>query len=349
MNRQKLLGALKVCRPALASNDLIPVLSHFCFDGGVVFAYNDITCISAELADCDLECAVPGEILYKVLDSFSSKEVTLELGKKELVVRDKGKRSKVTLPFITRHSYLYSGPDDSDIREEYDVNEHFIEPLDYCLGSVPDNPLLPYQMGITLTNTGSMYASDGNTISYGDMPFEISESVLLPTMFCKQLISYFSEGTILGLGKGFALARFENGTEVFTKLPFDAQPERFQRVIEKHIPSGDEIPYVEIPKTLEPCLERCMAILGGDLEKIIQINITEKGFEVYAESRYGTISDSFKARIDEAYEGQYDVEVLRKAIQTSDSIAFLEDIAIVASDEGTGRLIAQKSTTEEDD
>ena len=47
MNRRELLDALTAVRPALAAQNFLPVLSHFCFTGDTVYTFDDIVMMHA--------------------------------------------------------------------------------------------------------------------------------------------------------------------------------------------------------------------------------------------------------------------------------------------------------------
>lgn len=352
MNRNELLTALKLCRPALAGNELIPVLTHYCFDTDRVFAYNDVMAIVVD-ADVGISCALPGDPLYRVVDSFSSDEVHLEELKTAIEIRGKTKKAKVTMPFLTSHSFLYRDPADEEIVEDLDLSEETVEAIQFCLASVPDSPVLPYQMGLTISNAGWIYASDGTTVAYADTDFRPKSPLLLPSAFCKQIVALTSDETdTIALGADFAQAVFHPRMSVFTKLPFDAEVGRFEKVLDEHVPNEAVISKgaFTLPKQLLPCLDRCMAVLSGDLDKTLSVTVDGSGFDVRVESKLGTVDEQFSAKTGIVKEAMYwfDVEVLRKCILNADKMAFLrETIALVT--EGVGvRLLAQKGPRSED-
>jgi hypothetical protein len=349
MNREELVTALKKCRPALASNDLIPVLSHYCFDKDRVFAYNDVMCIAVEVP-VGIRCALPGDPLYRIIESFSSEEVFLEQQKTDVLVRGKTKKSKVVMPFLPPPTYLYRDPLDSNIKQEMDLTEEFVNGLQFCLDSVPDNALLPYQMGVTLAKDGFMYASDGTTVAYAEASMGIERAIILPAAFCKQVVSLFTEedAGVLFLGSDFAIAEFNPGVMVFTKLPFDAEVGRFEKVIDDHIPAGPGARFFDIPKQLAACLDRCLAVLSSDLEKTLWLRIDKEGFAVHVESKLGVVDEVFTLAtgVKKDMEQAYDVEVFRKCVLAADKVAFLSVcIAMISEDAGT-RLIAQRHSGE---
>lgn len=351
MNRNDLLAALKICRPALASNDLIPVLSHYCFDGDRVFAYNDVMCIAVDI-DVGISCALPGDPLYRVIDSFSSDEVYLEAQKTDVLVRGKTKKAKVTMPFLTAHTFLYRDPGDKEATQDMELTEETVNAMQFCLDSVPDNPLLPYQMGITVSKDGWMYASDGTTVAYADTSLKCKKAVLLPAAFCKQVVSLFSveEAGTLCIGEDFAIGEFHPGVMIFTKLPFASEVGKFERVLDEHVPTDANLWYVDVPKQLLSCLDRCLAVLSSDLEKTLEVSIDKDGFDVRVESKLGTVDEQFAVGTGAKKEATYlfDVEILRKCIMSADQIAFLQACAALVTDEVGTRLISQRSAQSED-
>lgn len=344
MNKAKLLEALRLCRPALAANDLIPVLTQYCFDGDRVFAYNDSLCIQVDI-DVGFSGALPGDAVYRIVDSFSSTDIFIEKGKNGVVIKGKSNKAKVELPLGSTKTFLYKDPRDDKIEESFTVSESFIESMVFCLGSVPDQPYMPCMDGVTISSSGDMYASDGGTLAYSYPEFSPGRDLLLPAPFCKQLVTLAAadEDIALSIGDGFATAYFkEKGVTVFTKLSTDAEVGRFSKVVDRHSPSDPE--GFDIPKQLLPCLERCSAVLSGDPIKVVSIGIDRRGFDINADARLGKVREQFDLdtnRKDATF--SMDVELLRKVLESADTMEFLDScLAVVTTGVGV-KLVAQKS------
>ncbi len=350
MNKSELLEALRACRPALAQSDLIPVLTQYCFDGNRVFAYNEVLCIIAYI-DIGFAGALPGDALYRVIDSFSSDDVFMERDDNAVVIKGKSNKSKVELPIASHRSFLYKDPKNADIKETHSISDTFITCLEFCLSSVPDQPYMPCMDGITISRkVGDMYSSDGVTVAYAYPDFSPGRDLLLPAAFCKQMITLGardSGAVVLSVGDGFAMAKFEDrGITVFTKLSTEAEVDRFSRVVDKHSPD-DPIGF-EIPKQLSPCLERCSAVLSGDPIKVVSIGVDKSGFDVNVEAKLGKVHEQFQVDTG-ANEGTFslDVELLRKILESADTMEFLDScLAVVTTGVGI-KLLAQKSAGED--
>lgn len=81
----------------------MPILTHLCFDGNNIFAFNDKTAIIVEY-ETELTCAVPGTVLLSILEGCSD-SATLTQVNNEVVIKDKG--SIIKLPILPESEFLF--------------------------------------------------------------------------------------------------------------------------------------------------------------------------------------------------------------------------------------------------
>lgn len=106
VNREKFLHVLECCAPGVSAREIIQQSSNYVFNEGWVYTFNEevaVTCKSP-LGD-SLTGAVPAEPLRAILQKLGEKEVEVEQGKNELLIKGRGGRrsaivmeSKITLP-----------------------------------------------------------------------------------------------------------------------------------------------------------------------------------------------------------------------------------------------------------
>ena len=111
MNRKLLLDRLGKVKPALATNDLIPALTHLWFSGDEVLAYNDAVGISAP-CDAGFAGMVPGATLLAVLGTSRAKDVEFSPGDGEVLV--KAASAKIKLPLLPVDKPLFEMPEVED-------------------------------------------------------------------------------------------------------------------------------------------------------------------------------------------------------------------------------------------
>ena len=91
---EDLLKALNQVRPALATKELIPEMTHFIFDGETVSTYDDQISISFPF-ESDFEFSVKGNDFYNIISKLDTdKEVTLSLDGETVKVKQGGRSAK---------------------------------------------------------------------------------------------------------------------------------------------------------------------------------------------------------------------------------------------------------------
>ena len=90
-SRESIIDPLQLVKSALGKGDFVPVLSHFCFTEGSVYAYNDEMAIKTE-CPLSIEAAVPGTVLLNLLNSIADEEINVVLDEHTLHIKtDKSK------------------------------------------------------------------------------------------------------------------------------------------------------------------------------------------------------------------------------------------------------------------
>jgi DNA polymerase III sliding clamp (beta) subunit (PCNA family) len=212
------------------------------------------------------------------------------------------------------------------------ITEDLITGIEKCLISVNDNPIVEIPCGVIVKvkeRKMSLYSSNDICISrYGVKEKDLKEdfTTYIPTSFCEQLVKWFKEfeeGEIEGeilFGEDSIKADFEKGY-LYTKLNMEDEIIDFESVI-----SGckeSKLDFIEIPETLDVCLERSLLFTSSELDQFVDISIEEEFMELFTDSTGGKVSDeidlgrdigNFKFRIDPRY--------IRKMLPFINSIGF---------------------------
>ena len=109
LNREGLLQTLNLAKPALASQPFVPILTHFCFDGAWVLAYNDVQAIGVRYS-AGVECSVPGDLLIKLLGTLQASDVQLQ--EESGILHVSAGRSKLKLPTLPIAQFTFDFPTD---------------------------------------------------------------------------------------------------------------------------------------------------------------------------------------------------------------------------------------------
>lgn len=95
VSRKELLTNLTAVQPGLGKNEFVQQSTYFVFTGGFVLTYNDSIRVMTRTCASDIEGAIPGDTLFKLLTKMDEDEVTLEVKDNVLNVTGKGKTSEI--------------------------------------------------------------------------------------------------------------------------------------------------------------------------------------------------------------------------------------------------------------
>lgn len=293
--RGELLGALNLAKVALGKATFVPVLSHFCLTGSAVEAFDDTTAVSVAF-DTSVVCAVPGDLLLRLLTSLSSSTVALEL--KDNALHIAGARSKLKLPALGEEAFVFNHKYGT-LLSECIVNQQVLEGIGKCLVSVGADPTHPAQMGITITggDSATLYSTDNVTMSRFDLGAGVwpeEESVLLPTMFCQQLLglakAFEGEELVIQFYDSCAVCLFGEKAKLYTKLLAIDKPLNFDAVFKSMVPKGGS--YTELPPSWEAAFVRAAA-LADQKAPATHVVVEEGQALLDTTSTSGVASDSF--------------------------------------------------------
>jgi len=302
-----LLSVLKKAKPALSYNDIVPVLSHFCFDRNRVFAYDDISAIEVELDhDSGMECAVPGDALFKVLSSISpDKPVKIVSGSGNIKLSYG--RSKLELFTLPRDSFLYDPMEVTgfDLMGRLDgaAARGFIDVLQSVMFSVGTNAASQFELGVNVRFTKKgpmqMLSTDGVSISrtaFGDpMRPGFEGDILLPAFFCNYLLGGTLDTDSKELSVEFndgSVAALDSSAKVFSRIPFTPDVERINKAIDSHFVGADDLLAVPNREDLSEILNRCIVVSSDDFQNRVTLKFTRTALQVAASGKFGSVSES---------------------------------------------------------
>ena len=194
-NREKFKDMLDVAKIAIDQRDFIPILSHFCFSGSTMTAYNDLLGIRIP-CKTNFVCALQANTLLQLINStqaeiisigFTANTAYLKTGKPR-----KGMRAR--LPYMGEDDFFFKWPNIKRL-EKYKLTElqlkSFINGLQLCLSSVGDQHLT--QMGIVISSLSrDVVLNSTNNKAISRYAFRANmnwfNKDILPESFCKAII-----------------------------------------------------------------------------------------------------------------------------------------------------------------
>lgn len=341
-NREALLKATTMVRPALATRDYIPALMHIRFDGRMATTYNDVAGLGVRCG-LELDCCLPGELFIKALSSFKGESIALAEGKSGAIVVSSG-RSKVTLPTLQKSKFPLEMP--TGKHHELPLDAGLLKGLAAMLPFVGIDPTHPATMGVTVDvdadGCAVLFTTDNYTISrYGtDSKIELpgDAPIILPTFLCEQVLRMASafpdaEGALL-IYSGVIVAEFGNDLAwALQKTLVDLEPLDFPRILKKHC-DLDALRKAaqEIPAGFDDGLERALLVLSQEVDKVTAITWTNGLFRIASSSQFGDSEDRYKWDGADFEPFSVDPALVARGSKVAAKMAFFEKVLVMADD-----------------
>lgn len=305
MIRTELLDKLSLCAPALAKTEFVKVLSHFCFTGSHVYAYNDTIGVLAPLKT-DFKGAVSGEVLMGMLRQSRAVELELNEIDDNLQIKMGLKNpTKVKLGLMSPEEFVWDVPKakpDLVIDISKRVKE-FRECLESVMHSVSGDTTIPDQLGVTFVGESggvALYSTNHHSMSYAHFDLgkgKWPERVILPATFCTllyQISGGRTESFTLEVHRGYVRVMVD-GVMLFSRVIESERPFDFKGEFADTIPKKFDEQAVPIPSKVKLILERACIIADSKQQKNTPTSVTAQAgklhFRCFAEDR-GEVIDS---------------------------------------------------------
>lgn len=315
MKRLDLLNKLECVEPALSTNDLVPVLGHFCFTGDTLFAYNDRIGLSTPLIT-DFQGAVPGKLLLGLLKASKAESLDIEADDKEIALRVPKSKSVYRLAMLPPKSFVFEMP---KLKRNGPCTMDFCEAIKVCLSAVGSDTSVPEHMGVTLIpdKSGcSFYSTDDATMAHVYVKANIADSrVIVPTRWCKQLLDLtkLKDNTVTGMEitTDYALLVTKEAT-LFGRILQSKNPIDFHEHFDQHVTPEADKQLVPMPSKLELILERA-AILASieDVPTKIEVHAGEMSFFTANKRDPGEVYDTMQVKDHPSVSASLDAKLLK--------------------------------------
>lgn len=356
MNRQDLINTLSLANPFLMRQEFIPILTHFCFNTEHVIAYNDVAGIQINF-ESDLHCAIPGELLLKLLRTMSDETVRIKNDNNELLIHS-GK-SKLKLPSLPKESFIFSIPKIENDLTHLSIPISIKQGIKKCLEGVSEDPSHPEHTGIKWVvndNESFIYSTDNKTISsfpcnYSDRKGNVN--AVVPEFFCTELvklIDYFCvEATEFDVyfSDDYIIVKLGDKKEclLFSRLIAQKEKTPFKQIISSLTDGLDLDSMSPPPLDLHPALERSSLLLSSNFSDVVQIELNNKELKMVTESQYGNADDQIE--FDEEFESTSFTtkpQLIQRGLKIAPAIKFTPKLIVLKSDDDFLHLISHSNT-----
>lgn len=271
MIRKDLLRQLALCAPALAKTDFVKIMSHFCFTGSTLYAYNDQIGV---VLPCKTEFkgGVAGEVFLGLLNQSKARELELNEIDGNLQIKA-GATNKMKLGLESPESFVWACPKskpDSVIDIGKKVGE-FLRCIDSVMHSVSGDTTIPDQLGVTFMAQGdgvAMYATDHHSMSFAHFKLKTKwpARVILPSLFCTHLktVCAGADNLTIEVHRDHVLATVMDKAigkiTIFSRVIESERPFDFKAEFEDSYPAKAKSQAVPIPSKMKLILERACII-----------------------------------------------------------------------------------------
>lgn len=319
INRKELLAALEAVRPGIANKEIIEQSTLFVFQGGRVYAYNDMIAIS-HAAPKELKGAVQSIELHKLLARMSDEEIDIETTDKEFLV--KGVRNKagialqadITLPVL----------DVNDKKTWLTLPEGFAAAVKFCLFSASADMTKP---ALTCVHIDGKFVQtcDNFRLTQYELPGKgIKAAILIPASACSELVKY--KPTHYAADENWIHFTNASGTEFSCRTVDEKFPDLTSFVERK---SKYKIQFHEDTATI---LDRAIVFLSDDRGALqyVKVIVDDGRMTIRAEGSAGWFEEKVRVK----YKGET-IEFMINPIFLKDMLGLLRDVSM---DEGKAVL-----------
>jgi hypothetical protein len=294
--RSELLNILKRVSPALGDDKqkLIPVLSHLCFDGESVVAYDNCVALRSPCSLGGFIGALPGGLLLSMLGSHAIDKMSLEPCDGGVML--KIGRMTLRLASLSDSSFLFRRPVlDGAVRIA--VTNELLGMFRLLLRSVSSSKTdSGFMLGVTIdfgVKYMFMYATDSRAVVRCRLPMVVPELLNKPLQLTERFVELLQRlarqgDEMLITSGGDVVVRIADGVELFGRVIQDTKPEQYESVLTAS--KFDTLDRPELPVTLSRCIDRAGLVDADN----IRLTYDSGSLEVYSKGPCGELQDSVK-------------------------------------------------------
>ena len=369
METAALKRLLSFAKPSLGAMDgVLPILSHFCFDDGVVYAYNDILATVVFDDHGISACGLHGGTLLDILDVAGVDNINISGGKDKVCINVGS--GKVDIPSLSSESFVFEMPD-VEFEHEINITADLCKGMELCLGSIAQDSIKEEFNGVTFDiekGEITLYSSNNRTASRYVVDGKVKKlttAFVLPTPAAEQVLrlrQQLPNATIsLGIAASTSVVTFDSGENdpmvvMISKLTEAKAP--FRKIFSAN---ASDVESFDNPPQLSLELKKASVVLGKEVIKDCILEFAKGKIKISAKGQLGQMETSIPCASKTA-SGAANIEpqAIVRALTVSDqmtlgagslvftkgSYTYVVASKQVAQGRATGR---QESSVDEDD
>ena len=316
MNREALLSRCKLLKPLLTQSSSMCKLFELAPNKMSVFNTFQGAVIEYPL---EVEGLIEGNLLVDMLSNYSSEEVFINVKDDKLLIKSGNSMNKLSMDQTTKFNFPIPTENVVGRGEVHVLTDDFLFGLSKVLISVDPNGQLPMHRGVCFSGT-HLFSSDGpQRASFYELKEgeKLDEPVLLPKVFCDQLLAFSKEfgGGDLIVCEGFVVAKYE-GAFLYTSIDSKVKLFSFEESLNMINLDGE---FGNVTTQFSEMLKRHSILLKGTNSNLsISFDDKKKEAEFISKSCRGISNDPLSVHFDEQCKGMdlfIDVNTLLQAIK----------------------------------
>lgn len=351
MKSSQLLSALKIAQPSLGTaEDVLPVLSHFCFMGDALYAYDDTTATIVEL-QTGLSCALHGDTLIGLLEASTSVD-DVQIEQSDAGAKLDVGTGWVKVPMLHEKDFVFALPDDQPIFS-LPFTDDAAKAFEACLLSVGKDALKPEFMGVTVAVVDGVlvfYSSNNASASrYQPEKKTITRTksfaAVIPEEGCSKLLKLRSslgrdESVKVAIGTRGAVGTFAGTPSVtlFTKV-MPAKPELFSGVFTKHVDSAEQF---DMPPGLANEVKKAAILLARESVKELVITFAGAKITLSATGTLGTMRTSLDVQTKLSGAVCVNPDDLLRVLPLADKLAINDEVSLIIVGGGFSHILSSR-------
>jgi DNA polymerase III sliding clamp (beta) subunit (PCNA family) len=325
MNRADLVKTLELVKPALATNNMVPIFQNFIFRESTVSAYDDAIAIVGP-TECEDSFGVHGNTLLGLLSSSKVEEVEFDFKDQEIILQLGKSVSK--LPTTPKEDFIFEEPT-GKWNGKIPFTASLVEALELCLETVSSDATQKALHGITIQDD-TMYSCNGDTLTRVRLKTSIGKKqIFLPTEFCEAVTKLWSEISItvgdLAFNDEWLFANFEDWS-VYGRVLEIAEPIDFEDLIKRTVKS--KVTLQELPEDFSDALSRARVLADAE-SKQTSVTVAKGRLKLLTETPMGEVKEDLSLKGHPDVITKINASHLAKAIGVCDKIAFHENCTVL--------------------
>jgi len=316
IDRKQLVAALGQIAPALSVEDAIPALSCFCFDGKLVYAWDDRTALILPHDDNfpSIKGGILGRVLLDFLTHCSHKSVEFtDTGKTVLV---KSGRAKMEISKIGPKEFTWEEPETKKGTTR-DLTPKFLAGLSRASVAMGMEEKAGWMFGVTVLvhdNGYECFASDNRLVAYARAGKTDTDpkGYVIPPKFVEHLISISKSDAAktITFNDKWVEAKFASGLRLFARTFAKAEPSDYRTMLAQYMKRDGE---VLIPKNFERSMVKANLVFDFmvDEKKMVHLDIADNKLKVTALSEIADVRESMDIEQPDISVGVDPKQVLR--------------------------------------